>query len=177
MTRMVENAREALEVQSSFVRARLEFGTRELQYTDMLDPDDPAEWWSSQVDEWVCLGAGGSRVAWLCPRDNLVYKVPLTCHENQDQYNCCTNAREWERYRQIEHLSTPGLPIRIPRTQMVVADRQHVLVMEHIVGDFAWDMTEAEQRAVRFTVDAYDVHAWNILVTEDGTKVMVDFVG
>lgn len=171
----VDNARRALEVQDEFVKARLEFGPRELQYTDMLDPDDPVEWWSSQVDEWICLGAGGSRVAWLCPDDGIVYKVPLGCHEGANSY-CCTNQHEWRRYKQIIHLSAEGLPVRIPKTSMVTVDRVHVLAMEHIVGDFAWDMTEAERKEITVLIDSYDVHAWNVLITADGTKVVVDFV-
>lgn len=170
-----DNARKALEVQAEFVAARLEFGPRNLMYTDMLLPDDSAEWVTSQIDEWVCLGGGGQRVAWLCPDDGIVYKVPFWCHGMPQTY-CCANRREWSRYREIIGFSAWGLPIRIPKCSLITVDQTHVMAMEHIVGEFTWDLPRQRQREVSELLDISDAHAWNILEQPDGTLVCVDFV-
>lgn len=130
-------------------------------------------WTSLSMGDFVHLGRGCSRSVWLHIPTMIAYKIGAAW----------ANAEEYYKYLSLKHLSNNSLSVRIPKTRLLdisanIGNRVGVTVLaaEYIPGKPYFN-SEGDPEVRRFlrSIKSYDDHPWNILITESGQKVVVDF--
>lgn len=131
------------------------------------------------------IGDGADRIAFLSHQTNVIYKREFDPCEGMNQM-------EFDNYQRLQSIPCKGW--KIPETDLFFADTEPIIVMEYVVGQTdifcervngRWNrkctcgkpggfcVAEAWEQPVGLW-NIQDVNLGNVIVLNDGTRVLID---
>lgn len=153
---------------------------REISQWDVFDTDAP--------EGWKIIGAGSFRKSYLSP-SGVVYKLQKSDYSSD-------NADEYMNIQDCQLTPVPGW--RVPKASLYSPLGKPIIAMEYIEGEFdmeprcqGWDLetcdvgecTDEGRCIFEIWGDAtkawgiYDMHEENVIVDQNGTRVLIDVAG